>query len=150
MKVNQRLAKRYVWAHVGAFAILLLFPLYTSVASKITRVFSGCLLHDYLFLYCPLCGGTRAVSMLLRLDVIGALRANPLVVCAVVLALCLDIVALVRLLQGRERLVLFSKFAWVVLLTVMIAYGVLRNYLMIAHGYDPLGDLIGFWSSVTA
>ena len=143
--INRRAGKQYLILHAGLLTVLLLFPLYRALTSYITQFVAGCMLHDYLFIYCPLCGGTRAVESLLHLDVAAALRFNPFVVFVILLAVIFDIIALVRLLRGKARLFVFPEWGWIVLVAVMVAYLVLRNYLMIAHGYDPVGDLGAFW-----
>lgn len=88
------------------------------------------------------------MDALLHLDVVAALRFNPLVVVLVALAIAFDTVALIRLLKGETRLWIFPDWGWIVLIALMIAYTVLRNYLMIAHGYDPVGDLGAFWQGL--
>lgn len=146
--INRRSATLYLILHAGLLLAVVLFPLYRALASYVTQFVTGCMIHDYLFLYCPLCGGTRAANALLHLDIVAALRFNPLVVVLVVLAIVLDIVALVRLLKGKSKLLLFPEWGWIALVALMIAYTVLRNYLMIAHGYDPVGDLGVFWQGL--
>lgn len=41
---------------------------------------AGCHLYNYTGLYCPACGGTRAMTALLNGDITGALRFNLLIV----------------------------------------------------------------------
>lgn len=146
--IHRSSAKKYLMFHAGLLLLLLLFPLYRALASYVTQFVTGCMIHDYLFIYCPLCGGTRAMDALLHLDVVAALRFNPLVVVLTALAIAFDTVALIRLLKGETRLWIFPDWGWIVLVALMIAYTVLRNYLMIAHGYDPVGDLGAFWQGV--
>ena len=108
MQIDRRSAKIYLWLHAGLVAALLLFPLYRALTDHMTALFSGCFLHDHLYLYCPACGGTRALAALLRLDVVSALRFNPFLVLVAVLAVAFDVWALVRLLRA-------VAIAWVVL-----------------------------------
>ena len=128
--------------------LLLLFPLYRAVVSHLTPLVSGCVIHDRLFVYCPLCGGTRALTALLRFDLLAAFRFNFFVAFTAVLAVVLDLIALIRLLRGKERLLILPNWGWVALALFMIVYAVLRNYLMIAHGIDPVGDLGIFWNAL--
>lgn len=145
MQIDRRSAKIYLWLHAGLAAALLLFPLYRALTDHMTALFSGCFLHDHLYLYCPACGGTRALAALLRLDVVSALRFNPFLVLVAVLAVAFDVWALVRLLRGKKELLPLPGWFWIVSVVLMIVYAVLRNYLMIVHGYDPTGDLVNFW-----
>ena len=145
MRIDRRSGKIFAWIHAGLLVLVLLFPLYQRVADVFAQYVTGCLLHDKLFLYCPLCGGTRAVDALLHFDFISALRYNAFVVLVLLLALSLDVWALLRLLRGKKLPLPLAGWFWIVLAAVMIVYMVLRNYLMIAHGYDPCGDLGLFW-----
>ena len=146
--IDRRAAKRYIWLHAGLIVAVALFPLYwyATQSLSIPILNGGCFLHDYLFLYCAFCGGTRSVGALLRFDVVSAMRYNALVPPLVLLGLVLDVFALVRLLRGEKRLLRLPKWSWIAAIAVLIAYAVLRNYLMIAHGYDPVGDLGRFWN----
>ena len=95
-----------------------------------------------------MCGGTRALDALLHLDFFAAFCFNPFVLLVVLLAVVLDVIALVRLLRGETRLLVLPGWGWVVLAVLLIVWAVLRNYLMIAHGYDPVGDLGAFWQGI--
>ncbi len=137
--------KIFIILHLGLLAGALLFPLYRLLTGWIPDLFTGCVLHDHLFLYCPLCGGTRAVGALLRLDLPLALAENALVVGALLLFFILDVVALVRLLLKKSVILRFPGWFWVAGTVVLVVWGVLRNVLMIVWGIDPVGDLGVFW-----
>ena len=141
----RRSVKIYLWVHIAAVTALCLFPLYRLIADYLARFVSGCMIHDHFFLYCPLCGGTRAVEALLRFDLVTAWNNNAFVVLVAFAVLVLDLVALIRLLCGCQKILPIPDWSWIVAVVLMILYAVLRNYLMIAHGYDPVGDLGAFW-----
>ena len=146
--MKRRALRNYLVVHIAVLAFALLFRLAIHITSRFENPFFGCLIHDRLFLYCPLCGGTRAVDALFRLDFALALRCNPLVVFLVAIVIVLDVIALIRILRGNEDPLPIPRWLWTLLLALLLAYAVLRNYLMIVYGYDPLGDLIGVWSSM--
>lgn len=78
-------------------------------------------------LYCPFCGGLRAVHDLTRLDVIGALDRNPLVVIALPLVLWAWVRWVRRAWTGRPvPLRLPHWYGWA-LLGVLGLFLVLRN-----------------------
>ena len=141
--------RRWTWylvIHAFLLVGVLLFPLYRTLADELTRYVPGCFVHDLCFLYCPLCGGTRAVAALLRLEFTEALRCNAFVVMAVLSVVVMDVVALVRLIRKKERLLPLPSWSWIPYVALLLLYAVLRNYLMIAHGYDPTGDLGFIWN----
>ena len=141
--------KRWTWyliLHASLLLLALLFPLYRSLADALTRYIPGCMLHDLCFLYCPLCGGTRAVAALLQLHFLEAMRYNAFVAISLIALLIMDAVALHRLIRNRERILPLPSWSWIPFVALLVGYAILRNYLMIAHGYDPTGDLGFIWN----
>ena len=135
--------------HGAAILVALLLPLYMKVASWLSGIFGGCLMHRF-FIYCPLCGGTRAVAALIRLDPVAAWNYNAFVVILAVIALGLDVWAWVRYFQKKEPLIILPKWSWIAFCMVLVAYFILRNALMIFFGIDPTGDLVYFWDAIRA
>ena len=83
-----------------------------------------CPLRAVTGLDCPLCGATRATHALVRGDLVGALDFNALYVA---LLPAVVVVGLVWLLRGRlPALVRRASAAWV-LLSVGVAFAVVRN-----------------------
>ena len=46
----------------------------------LTSYLSGCTVRDKFNIYCPCCGGTRALKELLKLHIIKSLQYNPIVI----------------------------------------------------------------------
>ena len=106
---------------------------------------SMCLLHDFVHLYCPGCGGTRAVVALLRGQIVHSLLCNPLSAYLVVGFLVVDVRALLHIIGKQPfEIRIPSWYLWVMLI-LAILHCVVRNVLMISSGYDYLGDLVRFW-----
>ena len=137
--------RAFLLINAALLLLCLLFPLYTLIVKAVSPNLSGCMLHDYLFLYCPMCGGTRAISALLQFRFLDALRYNAFVVLFVIAALVLDVVALIRLLQNKKTILRFAGWLWILLAVALVLFGILRNVLMIGFEIDPLGDLGAFW-----
>ena len=135
--------------HGVAIIGAILFPLCMKVSAWLAGVFGGCLMHRF-FLYCPLCGGTRALAALIRFDIASAWNYNAFVVILAVIALGIDIWAWVRYFQKKEPLVIFPQWAWIAFCAVLVFYFILRNVLMIFFGIDPTGDLVYFWDAIRA
>lgn len=146
MAMNRKAAKQFLLMHIIAVAAVLLLPLYTKLTDYLSFGITKCLLHDVFYLYCPLCGGTRAVMALLRLNVAEAFRCNAFVVLCLPIALFFYLRAWWRLRRGEEKLWQVPAWLWITVVSVMILYGILRNVLMIGFGIDPLGDLWPFWN----
>lgn len=143
--MDPRAKRFFILLHAGILAAILLFPVYLFLTDLLPDRIPECFLHDFLFLYCPFCGGTRALGALLKLQVVDAFLYNPLVVLMAVFAIAVDLRAFVRLRRGEREIYPIPNWAWILSLVILIFYGVLRNFLMIRYGYDPLGDLARFW-----
>lgn len=117
-----------------------------------------CILHDVFHIYCPGCGGTRAVMALLHLQIGRSLQLNPF--------------ALLFLLYGMYLLVHTWVFArkegtpggeseisnrkegtpdrkgtlpgkiLVVLIVLFFLYGIFRDWLLLARHIDLVGDFV--------
>lgn len=146
IKVNVR-HPIFLALHGAGILMALLFPLYMKAASWIGSAFGGCIMHRF-FIYCPLCGGTRAVAALLRFDFAAAWNYNAFVVLLCFAILALDVWAWVRYFQKKEPLIIFPKWSWIVFCVVLIIYFILRNCFMIFFGIDPTGDLGFFWEAI--
>lgn len=107
---------------------------------------SGCIMHDLLHIYCPLCGGTRAFIALCRGQPYLSLQYHPLALYFAVGFVAFDGIALHRLLRRREGpLYSIPKWYWAgAVVIAAIVFGI-RNIALIGFGWDNIGDLIGYW-----
>lgn len=147
-RIAGRTAKKFALFHLIPAACVGLFPLYRYLVGLLPRNMTGCILHDWLFLYCPLCGGTRAVSALLQLRIADAFRANAYVTLLAAVALVHYILAWVRLLRGETVLFRFLAWEWIAAGVLLLLWGIVRNVLMLRLGFDPLGDLGALWNGL--
>lgn len=148
IRTDRKTAKKFALFHLIPLLCIVLFPLYRYLVGLLPQNMTGCVLHDRLFLYCPLCGGTRAVAALLKMNFVAAFHANAYVTALAVVAAVHYIVAWVRLLRGGTVLFRFLAWEWITVGVLLLLWGVLRNLLMIRVGYDPLGDLGAFWNGI--
>ena len=137
--------KRYLWHHAAFLLFVAFFALYGYVMIGIfeNRLFH-CFMHDVAHLYCPLCGGTRAFLLCLRLDP-AALIFNPAAILWGMLFAVLDVRALVLILKGREG-ELFPEWLFPFTVCFFGTFGALRNVLAF-FGVDPVGDIAPFWTA---
>lgn len=135
--------------HGAAILGVLLFPFYMRLTSYLGGILGDCLMHRF-FIYCPLCGGTRALAALLRLDFVAAWNYNAYVVILAFMAIGVDVWAWVRYFQKKEPLIILPTWAWIAFCASLVFYWILRNVLMIFLGIDPTGDLGYFWDAMRA
>ena len=130
----------FLLLNLALAAVALLFLVYAHFALGGT-IRSFCFFKVLTGLYCPACGGTRAVSALWRFDFISALRYNAFVVFFAFFALFYEIYVLVRILKGHPRPFWIPGWAGWGLLVLWGVFFVLRNVLLLC-GIDVPGDFI--------
>ena len=100
-----------------------------------------CRFKETLYMYCPGCGGTRAVYYLLTGNFVRSFLSNPAVlVCALVIAYA-DVLAVIALIKRERRI--FDRFSpklFFIVLAVLIVNFALRNLLLYEFSIDLLGD----------
>ena len=148
-KLQQLRHPQFLMLHAAALIGALILPLYMKVASWLSGIFGGCIMHRF-FIYCPMCGGTRAVAALVRFDFLAAWNYNAFVVLLAFVVFALDVWAWVRYAQKKEPLIVLPKWSWIVLAVALLTFFILRNVLMIFFGIDPTGDLVYFWDAIRA
>ena len=136
----------FVAIHIAVLAGVFLFPFYRVGSAAVFSVIPTCILHDWFHVYCPLCGGTRALDELLHFHVLGSLRYHPLVIVFAGLFAVWYGIAWVRLIRGKSLIVKIPKPLSIVLTVTVIGFWLLRNLLLIAFHIDPVGDLVGYWN----
>lgn len=86
-----------------------------------------CVLYAATGLYCPACGGTRALYDLLHGDVAGAFARNPLVPLVLVVAAVWLVRIGMRRRTGAPAQIAWPRWLPVALGAAVLVFGVLRN-----------------------
>lgn len=102
----------------------------------------SCSFKEQYGLYCPGCGGTRALDELLQFDFMESFLYNPLIILLIVYAIVV-IISFMLLFISKEKLK-YIKIIMISSILALIAIGlvfVVRNCLLVYGGIDLLGDL---------
>lgn len=98
-----------------------------------------CLFHSLTGLYCPGCGGTRAVRSLLRGDLRMSFQYHPLVLYAVFVLIVELVLRMaskgknnLRDIRKRERLLIIAG------VVIVVVNWIFKNYMLIVQGVDLL------------
>ena len=116
------------------FAVLM-FPLYVKLVKALPTFECGMLM---LFnLYCPSCGGTRAVASLLEFDILASLKYNPIVVVSALILVIYEVAMIFHLIKGGDREFFIKPWMVFAFTGFWFTYFVLRNVLLLL-GIDLL------------
>lgn len=100
-----------------------------------------CVYRERLGIYCPGCGGSRALLSLLRLDVLSSLRYYPAMLPTSLLLLDLYVRIVLAACTGKEAYVKKFRFrSFYLMLGIVLLTFLVRNVLWLAFGIDVLGD----------
>ena len=117
-----------------------LFPLYRSFVAN-TFPQEICNAIKFFRIYCPACGGTRALAALLQLDLVAAVQYNLLVPLGVLLFVAYEVASVVYLVRGEPRDTLLKTPIVLTTMGVLVVYSVVRNLLLLWN-IDLLGNII--------
>lgn len=102
----------------------------------------SCRVAELLGIYCPGCGGSRAVAALLRLDIVGCFFYSPFVLVAVALLLYADVVTVLALLRRSEQTLRLLHPNLLLLLPAVLLLTCLIRNILLGAGIDLLGDIL--------
>lgn len=126
------------------FVFLLLYHFFDW---SFTGKLSSCYVNEVLHLYCPGCGGTRALDYLLHGRLFSSFAANPLPVSMLLFFLTYFIPAVYTFLIKRNGNLYyhFHKKLLLILILFNIGYFLLRNASLILFHYDFIHENTKYW-----
>lgn len=142
----KKLAKKYIVLNAALLAGAVIFYFFGGRLAGLYSRLNVCVLHEVFHLYCPGCGGTRALFALFQGHPLRSFLSNPAVLLGLALLAYYEIRAAAALLKkdigiyARASTKPLAAFPF-----VLIAFAVFRNILMCFFGVDFLGELLVFW-----
>jgi len=128
---------------IHGFALLFCLA-FLLVSKRISALLphSGCVMVRVLRLYCPGCGGTRAVSHLMGLRLKQAFFCHPPLLFALGILLWYDALGILTFITKNPAYLDKIRFRpWIFWLVGLGIFFVARN-IALFYGYDYLGDII--------
>ncbi|MBQ8546449.1 MAG: DUF2752 domain-containing protein [Clostridia bacterium] len=143
--------KMLICFHVGFLIVLLGFLVIKLVPVLDKAMFDKTcfFIADY-HIYCPGCGGTRALFSVLRLDFVTAFKHNAFAVVLFFTLIYVDIRTVAREIKGRRckpslpSVPYFSRYLLIILIISFIFSFVIKNLLLL-WGIDPTGEIGNYW-----
>ena len=149
LKTHRRARRFLLFAAVQALAVCAI------VAAFVYRGFldalpgggrlSGCPMHDLWHIYCPGCGGTRAMVALVRGQLLYSLACNPLSAYLAVGFVAFGVRSAVAIFRDEPRVLHLKAWYFWTLLVITVVFFIVRNLLLVHFGIDYLGDLADYW-----
>lgn len=105
-------------------------------------IFGNCFVREYLHIYCPGCGGTRAIIELLHFHILESIYMNPVPICMI-----FDFILAAATRNAERRMDQIARYSrWritskIVLLVILFGNMIVKNVLLIGFGIDLLGDI---------
>ena len=123
------------WCIIGTLLLLVLFIKTTNI--QLSKYLFPCVLHSLTGLYCPGCGGTRAIAFLLHGDFLHSLVYHPFVPYAFVLCTWFMISQTIqRLSKGKIAIGMRYRdiYLWIAL-GLVLANCLIKNLVLAMTGY---------------
>ncbi|MDO5560753.1 MAG: DUF2752 domain-containing protein [Oscillospiraceae bacterium] len=124
MKIKRLLIT--IFPVIAAFGIYLCMKLFCSVMSSVLYI---CPVFLVTGLYCPGCGGTRAVKALLDGRFLTSLIDNPSVITILLILLLLYVEKLLQAYGKNIKIIPRSKTFWYVLSGIFVLFYIARNFI---------------------
>lgn len=137
--------KRLIYFAVINISLLMtalsLVTLAKAVSGTPFSLVTDCPSHIMFGIYCPLCGGTRAISSILRGDILLSLVYNPAVLPAIISFIIYDISALIAILKNKDKILKVHKAVWISILVILGVNWIVRNALLVIWDIDYIYSL---------
>jgi len=102
-----------------------------------------CGVHEFLKVYCPGCGGTRALFALLHGQILESLICNPAIIFGAALIVYYETGVILTLVKRDGKLYFYQKCGLLYgYLVVVIVFAIARDWLLIGFHIDLLKDFI--------
>ena len=102
-----------------------------------------CPFHELFHIYCPGCGGTRALFELLHGHILTSLYCNPAIFLGLILILYYEVGAIITIIKNNGKCYYYQKGKLVYGYLIIVAlFTAVRDYLLVAMGIDMLGDFL--------
>lgn len=127
---------------VAGVAIIILF---TVMMMQRYGIFVGipCGIHEIFHVYCPGCGGTRALFAFLHGHIFQSIYYNPAVFFGALLILYYESTVLLTLVKRNGKIYYYQKTGLVyAYLFILLIYAIVRDYLLVGMGIDMIGDFL--------
>ena len=101
-----------------------------------------CGVHDIFRIYCPGCGGTRALFELLKGNLLQSLIYNPAILLGAILIAYYEIGVMITLIKKKGKRYYKKNGLVYGYLIILAVFAIARDYLLVGMGIDVIGDFL--------
>ena len=130
----------FITANSLVVLAVVLFPVYLEYRDVLP--ITKCIMLEFMHIYCPACGVTRAIKSLLQFDILASIKYNPIVFIGAVLFILYEIAMIKHLIKGGDRDCLLKPWMAYVVLGFWMTYAIVRNILLF-YGIDIVWNFSG-------
>ena len=132
--MNQKLKKLIIANVIILFAVIGFVILSKYVTGKEGYV---CSFYSLIHLYCPACGGTRALYALARLDIMSSVRYNVTVPFGVFVYAYYNVRGFIAAIKNNTEYFVKQKYTLCIILSaVFVLNFIIKNTLLLVWGID--------------
>ena len=138
LKNKKNIAILFAAMNIGIIAVSVAYAVLFGLFPELF----ACSFKETFHLYCPGCGGSRAVTKLLSFDIFGSFLAFPPLYFAIAAVAEIDIRMLLAIIKNEPRIITsYKPVLFIIFAAVLVLHFIIRNTLLFC-GYDPLGDIL--------
>lgn len=136
---HRKLIKEYCIIHIVCILAILMTAGYLLLQQKKLLSPIPCVFLELTHLYCPGCGGTRAVIALLHGNILQSLRFNPAVFLGIIVIIYYEVCAIITIIKNNGRCY-YNKYGipLYVYLVIIVIFAVVRDIILVRYGIDWL------------
>jgi len=102
----------------------------------------SCSFKDTYNIYCPGCGGTRAMEALSHFDIIRSLYYNPAVISLLAFFITLIVSIILEYKKHNIKHIKTIQISSCITIGIILGNCIIRNTMLLLFGIDWLGDIL--------
>lgn len=146
MSKNEKIT--FIIFSVVLFLLLIFWIVYHFTDMCFYKEDGSCGMKMLFHLYCPGCGGTRAIDSFLHGKFVKSLLYNPVIMYLALYFLSYYLPAFLRIIGLWKKKINNMIYVYILigLLAVIIIHFIARNLLLVYGGYDYIGECLKYWN----
>lgn len=143
--LNKSELAMYCISTLFIFLFVLFFVFYKILKFNIILSPTPCYLNKFFHIYCPGCGGTRALTELLNFNFFKSFIYNPIIIYSALIFACYYVCTTISILTKKYNFFKFHMIYIYIGIILLVVNFILKNILAIFFHIDPLGDISYYW-----